>query len=108
MIDTVTLERLSEDYAKFRHIAASSQVDFEILLTSRMPHFRKERSTIGYDMACLRLVEESPEAAELYRKWKETEGRYKGLERILDANAAIMSYEQSKMRYAAQGEQRGF
>jgi len=99
MIDTQTLERLSEDYAKARYNAVKAQVDFEVLLTSRLPAFRAERSTIGYEMACLRLVEESPDAAELYRNWKELEARYKGLERILEANMAIMSYEQSRMKY---------
>lgn len=99
---------LSNDYYKERVKSAEARVNFEILLTASMMAFRKERACIGFEMACLRLMEDNETAQEYYKTWKESEAKYKGLERLLSANETKISFAQSKLKYMGQGDKKGY
>jgi hypothetical protein len=98
---------LSNDYYQERVKSAEAKVNFEILMTASMLEMRTERKGIGYDMACLRLMEDSETAKDFYKAWKESEAKYKGLERLLSANETKISFAQSKLKYQSQGERTG-
>jgi hypothetical protein len=97
-----TCIKLSQEYAESRYKSAEARVNFEILLVASMLEFRQERKGIGYEMACLRLMENNETAQTLYREWKNNEARYKGLERLIKANETKISFGQSKIKAKAQ------
>jgi len=99
---------LSDDYYKERVKSAEGRVNFEILLVAHMSTYREERKSMGFEMACLRLMEDSEPAKEYYKTWKESEAKFKGLEKLLNANETKISFAQSKLRYIAQGEKKGY
>lgn len=103
-----TVGRLSEEYSTARRSSVKARVDFEILLVSRMAEFRAESKGRGYDMSCLRLLEGDEEAQGLYRVWKEEESRYKGLERIIEANREKIMWGKKIMDNNLGGEKNGY
>jgi hypothetical protein len=99
---------LSDSYYKERVKSAEARVNFEILLVASMPKYRDERKSMGFEMACLRLMEDSEDAQAYYKTWKESEAKFKGLEKLLNANETKISFAQSKLRYVAKGEKKGY
>src|SRR3990167_2016399 len=91
--------KLAEEYAKQREIAGKAKTEMEIRLVVKLPHIRTQKANVGVDMANLMLMEIEPDTRTIYREWKEAEAKYKGLERILEANASVIMFHQSLMKY---------
>lgn len=77
---------LANQYRVARHKAAEAKYRLDIILASKMNEFRKVKSSIGYDMARIMLLEEGNEDIKNYYKEEEKwTADYKGLEKVLDA-----------------------
>lgn len=102
-----TQKNNANKYFACRHIAAKAKVDIEILLTASLSAIRSEKPNCGIEMAYMMLMEKSEEARKLYREWQENEAKYKGLERILEAQATEIMFYQSFMKWQKEGETYG-
>ena len=91
--------KLSREYALYREAAARAKQSLDILLAASFASFRKEKSNLGYEAALIMLMEDNEEAMILYKELKENEAKYKGLEKILEALQAKVSFGQSVMKY---------
>ena len=101
---------LSREYQESRLKSAEAKLKLDILLASNyLNDFRSAKKNLGYEMAILMMLEadESPETLQYYREYSIETGRYKGIERLLDAIATKISYAQSMMKYAVDGERTG-
>ena len=94
-----SLVRYAEEYGKARTKSARAKVDFEILLTARMPELMEKKKNAGFDTLCLMLISIDESAKELYDDWKYSEARYKSLERLIDANQTKISFLQSALKH---------
>ena len=99
---TDSLVKYANEYGKARTKAARAKIDFEILLTARLPELMEKKKNAGYDSLCLLLISVDESAKDLYDEWKYAEARFKSLERLLDANTTKISYMQSVMRHELQ------
>ena len=93
------LVKYANEYGKARTKAARAKIDFEILLTARMPELMGMKKNAGFDTLCLLLISIDESAKTLYDEWKYSEARYKSLERLLDANTTKISYMQSVLKH---------
>ena len=98
---------LAQEYDKQRIIAGNAKTELEIRLTSALPSIRLEKPNVGVEMAYLLLMEFEPDTKNIYRQWKEAESKYKGIEKLIEAYASKISFQQSLMRYVSQGEKFG-
>lgn len=94
-------------YANIRRQSGNAESDLKILLTARLKELRGNKKNLGIEMAILIMCEEDTHAQELFQEWQRKEAEYKGLERILDAQASQLMFEQSVMRYQREGEKYG-
>lgn len=95
---------LADEYALIREQAGQCECALELKLADRLTIYRAEKPNVGYDFAMLMLVGENKEAAQIFKQFRELTGKYKGLEKQIEARQSIISYEQSKMKYVLQGE----
>ena len=100
-----TMCRQSEEYYSARVRSAQARIDFDILM---LPHLDNFPKSMSYEKMCLMFCKDNEQAQQLYRTWHEQEATYKGLDNIISANESRISFEQSKMKYQHQGEQRGY
>ena len=98
---------LAEKYFHLREEAGIANTEFDILLTAELPAIRQERKGIGYDMACLVLMEDDEVARNLYKEWKIKESQYKGLEKLMEAYNSKIIMEMALSKHQIQGEKYG-
>jgi hypothetical protein len=98
---------LAWQYAQTRETATKAKTEMELRLISRLSTIRTQKANVGIDMSFLMLMELEPDTKTIYKEWKEAEAKYKGLEKILEANASIIMFYQSLMRYQKDGEKWG-
>ncbi len=94
-------------YADARKESGLAETNLKILLTAHLKEFRGNKKNIGIEMAIFMLCEDSEPARYFYKEWQNKESEYKGLEKILEATASQLIFEQSIMKRASQGEQYG-
>ena len=111
MEDCSKLVRISEEYLVKRRECADNKIRLENILTAVLPKIRAIKSSVGYDMSFLILLEEGFMAEEqrkecygYYRHWKTAEAHYKGLEKIMDALRTKISFAQSYMKYIEEND----
>lgn len=109
LIRTIAQEQRkhAENYADARKKAGVAKVSLELLLTAGLPSIRKEKKNVGIEMAMMMLMEFDLEARKFYKEWQEQEAIYKGLEKLLEAHATRISFEQSVLKYIHTGEKYG-
>jgi hypothetical protein len=107
LTDELINQSMSYNLARIK--SAEAKRDLDILLASKyLTAFRSIKSNLGYEMALLMLVEAEGEVGrELYSTYLTETARYKGMERILDAVQAKVSFFQSIMKYELEGS-KGF
>lgn len=97
----------AEKYSEARKKAGKAEADLKIILTAHLRELRIEKKNLGVDMAILMLCEDNDIAKGLFQEWIEQEAIYKGLEKLLEATAAKLIFEQSIMKFQGQGERWG-
>ena len=97
----------AKKFCELRERAGIAKTKLELLLTSQLPAIRGEKKNVGVEMAYLMLMEIEPAAKEFYQEWQDSEAKYKGLEKLLDAYATRISLEQSIFKYQRDGERYG-
>jgi hypothetical protein len=97
----------AEKYAQARERAGRAESQLKIILASKLKNIRKEKKNVGIDMAILMLCEDDEVARKLSKELIEQEAIYKGLERVLDAVASVLIFEQSLMKFVGNGEKYG-
>ena len=94
----------AEAYCTARKRAGIAKVKLELLLVAHLEDIRKQKKNAGYEMSVLMLLERLEEAKPFYSEWQEQEAAYKGLEKLCEAYATRISFEQSVMRFTREGE----
>ena len=110
MIETQELQKLTNDHIAFaeeyrqaRAKAGKAKREFYIFLAARLPEIRKERKSIGLEMATLAaILDENVKMC--WEEWQMWEDKYKGLEKLIDALKVKISLTQSIMKYFLEGE----
>lgn len=97
----------ADRYAETRRIAGKAESDLNILLTAYLPDLRQNKKNLGVEMARFMLMETNDVAKKLYAEWLENEAIFKGLEKLLEAQAAKLIFEQSIMKHRTDGERFG-
>jgi len=88
----------ANEYLKARMKYAEAKLFLDLKLATELPVLRKKRSNIGYDMAIIMLVENNPLSVEIrayYEDYVKYENRYKGLDKIINAQSSRVSVGQS-------------
>ncbi len=94
-------------YAEARKESGEAESELKIILTSRLKELRSIKKNIGVEMAILMICEEDHNAQRLLSEWIQKEAIYKGLEKLLEATAAKLIFEQSLMKFQGHGEKWG-
>ena len=94
----------AQKFCELRERAGIAKTKLELLLTAQIPAISGEKKNVGVEMAYLMLMEIEPAAKEFYQEWQDSEAKYRGLEKLLDAYATRISLEQSIFRYVREGE----
>ncbi len=94
-------------YFELRRASGKAEADLKIILTANLRELRLNKKNIGVEMAILILCEEHEVAIKLYHEWMTKEAEYKGLEKILDAQASQLMTEMSFNRREKEGERYG-
>lgn len=97
----------AQKYADARREAGEAEASLKIILTSHLKELRGNKKNLGVEMAILMLCEDNDEARKLLKEWTQKEAIYKGLEKLLEATAAKLIFEQSLMKFQSQGEKWG-
>ena len=79
------LVAFAKEYATARNKEAEAKFKINILLSANFDKLREKKSNVGHEIALVMLIELVPEAKDHYKEMLYWEGRYKGLEKILDA-----------------------
>lgn len=97
---------LAEIYAKIRLEAAEASFALDILVGEA--YLNEELSEkLAYDKAVILMACKNKENKKLYEDFILKTAQYRGLEKVIEANMAQITLEQSKMKYQAEGERFG-
>ena len=113
MIDIKEQQRLNEilvqnsknaqEYANARELCAKAKYKIDVLIGAK--YLENElNNRVAYDKAFIIVACESEENKAIYREFIEHQSRYKGLEKIIEANADQVRWAQSKMKYIVENE----
>lgn len=94
-------------YAEARKLAGKAQAALDLMVAAALPDIRAKKKSAGMEMARLMLIEANSHARSFYTEWMENEAIYKGLEKVLEAGATKISFEQSVMKFIKEGEKYG-
>lgn len=94
-------------YAEARKLAGEAQAALDLMVAAELADLRSKKRNLGIEMARLMLIEDNFEARSFYKEWMEQEAIYKGLEKVLEAGATKISFEQSIMKFIKEGEKYG-
>lgn len=97
----------AKKYSVARKEAGEAEANLKILLASKINKMREDKKNLGIDMAILILCSECEESKNLYKEWITKEAIYKGLEKLIDATASKLIFEQSLMKFQHTGERFG-
>jgi len=98
---------LAQEYKDARVKAVDAKVKLNLLLVAHLKEIRKEKKSVGMEMAVLMLLEREQEAKKFYHAYEYFTYTYKGLEKLIEAHQNKISAIQSEMKYVLKGEQYG-
>jgi len=85
-------------YAEAREQAAKVKYELDMLLGARYLDKSIERS-MAYEKALVLIANESEANKSLYQQFLKYPSIFKGLERVIEANADQIRFSQSRMKY---------
>jgi hypothetical protein len=97
----------AERYAEARSVAGNAEASLNLMLAAQLKDIRAEKPNVGMEFAQIMLIEIDGVAREFYEAWKTNEAVYKGLEKLLEARASKLIFEQSVMKRTREGERFG-
>lgn len=93
------LYELSDTYRKERYKAAKYKRELDLILATKMNSLRSKKSNLGYETAVIMMLEEDNETTrDIYTKYMESLGKYKGLEKVISALESQISLIQSLIK----------
>lgn len=90
---------LAKQYAEARKIAGKAESELKIILASELKNILSRKPNVGIEMAIEMLLETDVIYRDIYKEWKENEGLYKGLKKLIDVLQSKISYSQSIIKY---------
>ena len=94
-------------YANARKLSGRAERDLKIIIASEITKLRTIKKNIGIEFATLLIVGQDETARILYAEWTEQEAVYKGLEKVLEAQASQLMWEMSLNKFQKEGERYG-
>jgi len=93
----------AENYAKAREKAAVSKYHLDILAGAK---YLSDKLNVkaAYEKALILIASENDENKQLYKDFLKYTSVYKGLEKVIEANADQIRWAQSRMKYIKDNE----